>query len=107
MTDATGNALVHLHPRDGLADRDQLGLTTVDLGNLDTTGFADGSDTITVTVADQSGSRSPAATGQGSLVIGLPVTASSDDHPDDAADREPRRSPTRSRSMATRHSPIR
>ncbi len=49
-------------------------LTNVDLGDLDTTGFADGSDTITVTVADQTGTPIPGATGQGSLVIGEPVT---------------------------------
>jgi large repetitive protein len=51
-------------------------LTSVDLGNLDTTGFALGEDTITVTVADASGSPIPGATGQGTLLIGSPVTAS-------------------------------
>ncbi len=40
-------------------------LTTVDLGNLDTTGFADGSDTITVTVADQTGTPIPGAPARG------------------------------------------
>ena len=49
-------------------------LTTVDLGNLDTTGYANGTDTITVTVVDQSSQPLPTATGQGSLIIGSPVT---------------------------------
>ena len=50
-------------------------LSTVDLGNLDTTGFALGVDTITVTVADSSGNPIPGATGTGSLLIGTPVSA--------------------------------
>jgi hypothetical protein len=50
-------------------------LTTVDLGNLDTTGFAEGDDTITVTVADASGNPIPGATAQGALIVGSPVTA--------------------------------
>jgi len=50
-------------------------LTTVDLGKLDTTGFALGQDTITVTVADAGGTPIPGATGTGSLLIGTPVTA--------------------------------
>ena len=50
-------------------------LSTVDLGNLDTTGFALGDDTITVTVADASGNPIPGATGTGSLLIGTPVSA--------------------------------
>ncbi len=50
-------------------------LTTVDLGNLDTTGFALGEDTITVTVADATGTPIPGATGTGALLIGTPVTA--------------------------------
>ena len=50
-------------------------LTTVDLGNLDTTGFADGIDTITVTVTDASGNPISGATGQATLTVGSPVTA--------------------------------
>ena len=50
-------------------------LSTVDLGNLDTTGFALGNDTITVTVADATGTPIPGATGTGTLLIGTPVTA--------------------------------
>ncbi len=51
-------------------------LTTVNLGNLDTTPFANGTYAITVMVADQSSQPLPTATGQGSLVIGSPVTGS-------------------------------
>jgi len=50
-------------------------LSTVDLGNLDTTGFALGDDTITVTVSDASGNPLSGATGSGTLLIGTPVTA--------------------------------
>ena len=50
-------------------------LTPVDLGHLATTGFALGEYTITVTIADGSGKPIPGATGQGSLLIGTPVTA--------------------------------
>ena len=50
-------------------------LSTVDLGNLDTTGFALGDDTITVTVSDASGKPISGATGTGTLLIGTPVTA--------------------------------
>ncbi len=50
-------------------------LSTVDLGNLDTTGFALGEDTITVTVTDSSGNAIPGATGTGTILIGTPVTA--------------------------------
>ena len=49
-------------------------VTTVDLGNLDTTGFANGTDTITVSAVDQSSQPLPTATGQGSLIVGSPVT---------------------------------
>ena len=51
------------------------GLTTVDLGMLDTTDFANGYDTITVSAVDQSSQPLPTATGQGSLLIGSPVDA--------------------------------
>jgi uncharacterized repeat protein (TIGR01451 family) len=50
-------------------------LTTVDLGSFDTTGFATGQDTITVTVTDTNNTPIPGATGTGSLLIGTPVTA--------------------------------
>ena len=50
-------------------------LTPADLGNLDTTNFADGEFTINVTVTDSSGNPIPGATGQGSLLVGSPVTA--------------------------------
>ena len=50
-------------------------LTTVDLGNLDTTGFALGEDTITVSVTDLLGNPIPGATGTGKLLIGTPVSA--------------------------------
>ena len=50
-------------------------LTTLDLGNLDTTGYAIGDDTITVTLTDPSGHPILGATGTGSLLIGTPVTA--------------------------------
>jgi uncharacterized repeat protein (TIGR01451 family) len=50
-------------------------LSTVYLGNLSTSGFALGQDTIVVTVATASGDPIPGATGQGTLLIGTPVTA--------------------------------
>ena len=50
-------------------------LSTVDLGNLVTTGFALGQDTITVTVTDSSGNPIPGGVGTGSILIGTPVTA--------------------------------
>ena len=49
-------------------------LTTASLGSLDTTGFALGTDTITVTLDDSSGKAIPGASSTGTLVIGLPVT---------------------------------
>ena len=50
-------------------------LSTVDLGSLDTTGYALGQDTITVSVADSSGHPIQGASGIGSLLIGSPVSA--------------------------------
>ena len=50
-------------------------LSTVDLGNLDTIGFALGDDTINVTVSDAAGNPIAGATGTGTLLIGTPVTA--------------------------------
>ncbi len=49
------------------------GAQTVDFGNLDTTAFADGVDTITVQLYDNSGTAIVGATGTGSLLIGQPV----------------------------------
>ena len=49
-------------------------LSTPSLGTLDTTGFADGTDTITVTLTDASGTPIPGATAMGTVVIGSPVT---------------------------------
>ena len=60
----------------------------MDLGTLDTTGFAEESDTITVTVTDQSSQALATATGQGSVIIGSPVTAVLSVSPTNAADRE-------------------
>ena len=50
-------------------------LDTVDLGILDTTDFESGNHTLEVTVADLDGQPIPGAVGQGSLLIGLPITA--------------------------------
>jgi uncharacterized repeat protein (TIGR01451 family) len=52
------------------------GLTTLDLGTFDTTGFAQGAYTVTATVADPSGKPIPSSSGQGVVTVGLPVTAS-------------------------------
>lgn len=51
-------------------------LTTVELGELSTTGFSTGTHTLEVTVSDLAGQPIPGATGQGTLLIGSPVTAS-------------------------------
>jgi uncharacterized membrane protein len=51
-------------------------LVTVDLGTLDTTGFAPGTYTTEVTVKDAGGSAIPGATGTGTFLVGTPVTAS-------------------------------
>ena len=51
-------------------------LTTVDLGTLDTTGLALGVYALVATIFDSSGNPIPNSAGQGSLSIGLPVTAS-------------------------------
>ena len=51
-------------------------LSTVDLGMLDTTGFANGVDTITVNLADPSGKPIAGASATTTLLIGEPVTAS-------------------------------
>ncbi len=74
VTDANGNALFTSTPVSASLTTSS-NSSTVDLGTLDTTGFANGSDTINVTVADASGHPIAGATGQAPLVIGLPVTA--------------------------------
>src|SRR5207245_849441 len=53
----------------------QASLTTVALGSLDTTGFAKGNYTLTVTVTDPSGTPRPGSTGRGALLVGTPVSA--------------------------------
>lgn len=50
-------------------------LFTVDLGNLDTTGFPLGTYTLNVAVADANGAPIPGATGQGTLLVGSPLSA--------------------------------
>jgi uncharacterized membrane protein len=54
----------------------QTSLVTVDLGSFDTTGLAPGNYAITVIVTDPSGKPIPGATGQGTVFLGSPVTAS-------------------------------
>ena len=54
----------------------QTSLTTVALGTLDTTGLALGNYTIEVTLTDTGGQPIPGATGQGTLLVGSPVSAS-------------------------------
>ena len=74
VTDVNGNVLVPTSTPVTVPLTITSGLTTVDLGTFDTTGFAQGLDTITVTVTDQSNQALASATGQGSVFIGLPVT---------------------------------
>jgi uncharacterized membrane protein len=75
VTDVNGNVLF----TDPSPVSEALGvtstLTTVDLGTFDTTGFANGADTIIVTVTDQSSQPLPSAAGVGSVTVGSPVTA--------------------------------
>ncbi|QEF97962.1 Ubp3 associated protein Bre5 [Stieleria maiorica] len=53
----------------------QTSLVSVDLGNLDTSGFAQGQHTIKVTVADADGNAIPGADATTPLIIGSPVEA--------------------------------
>ncbi len=52
----------------------QTSLATVDLGSFSTTGLTDGSYAINVTVTDASGKPIPGGTGQGSVLVGTPLT---------------------------------
>jgi uncharacterized membrane protein len=54
----------------------QAQLSTVDLGNFDTTGLANGDYSINVTLTDSSGQPIPGASGMGTLLVGTPVSAS-------------------------------
>ena len=74
VTDVNGNVLVPASTPVTVPLTITSGLTTVDLGTFATTGFADGADTVHVTVTDQSSQALASATGQGSVFIGLPVT---------------------------------
>ncbi len=51
-------------------------ITTVALGTLDTTGFALGNDTIQVTLTTPDGTPIPGGSGQGTILIGSPVSGS-------------------------------
>ncbi len=51
-----------------------IGVTSVDLGDIDTTGFSPGTYTINVTVDDTGGDS--LATGQGQLLVDAPISAS-------------------------------
>lgn len=53
----------------------QTSLITVDLGSFDTTGFANGSYTITVSLTDTSNVPIPGATGTGTVLVGSPISA--------------------------------
>jgi uncharacterized membrane protein len=53
----------------------QTTLVTVDLGRFATTGLAEGSYILNVTVTDTTGKPIPGGTGQGSVLLGTPVSA--------------------------------
>ena len=74
VTDINGNVLFTSTPVTTTLDIHSTA-TVVDLGSVTTTSFANGTDTITVTVVDQSAQPLPTTTGQGSLIVGVPVTA--------------------------------
>ena len=73
VTNPTGT-VVFTSPRRRCRSPRRARWSTVDLGSFPTTGLADGLYAIAVTVTDTSAQPLPAATGQGSLTIGLPVT---------------------------------
>lgn len=60
----------------------QTSLVTINLGTFPTTGLANGSYLIDVTVTDSSDVPLPGGTGSGTLLIGLPVTGSLTVNPD-------------------------
>jgi uncharacterized membrane protein len=75
VTNANGNVVFTSQPVP-LTLTVQTSLVTVDLGSFDTTSLTPGSYSLTVTVTDTSGNLIPGATGQGTVFIGSPVTAS-------------------------------
>ena len=81
VTDASNNVIFTSQPVTTTVDV-LTTLSTVDLGNLDTTGLALGQDTIKVNVDDSSGNPIPGAIGAGALLIGTPVTATLSTAPD-------------------------
>lgn len=74
VTDSNGDVLLTSTPVTASLSVSS-GLVTVDMGSFGTTGFTNGTDTITVTVVDQTESSVPSATGQGTVEIGIPLTA--------------------------------
>ncbi len=74
VTDVNGNLLFTSTPVTTTLDISSSS-TNVDLGSVDTTSFADGTDTITITAVDQSSQPLPTSTGTGRLIVGLPVNA--------------------------------
>jgi len=74
VTDPNGNVVFTSTPV-ALTLTVQTSLATVDLGSFPTTGLVEGSYTINVTVTDTLGNPIPGGTGQGSVLVGTPVTA--------------------------------
>ena len=74
VTDSTGKVLYTSTPAP-VAVTANSGLITLDLGNLDTTGFAKGIDTITVTLLDATNKPIPGGSTSTTYLIGQPVTA--------------------------------
>jgi uncharacterized repeat protein (TIGR01451 family) len=74
VTDANGNTVFSSAPVPVTLNL-QASLVTVNLGTLDTTGFAKGNYTLNVTVTDAAGHPLPGSTGHGTLLVGSPVTA--------------------------------
>jgi uncharacterized membrane protein len=74
VTDAEGNAVLRSTPvtvTTSVTDT----LTPIDLGRLDTTGFAEGQYRLLVSLSDADGTPVPGATEEGSLFVGLPLLA--------------------------------
>ncbi len=74
VTDPNGNVVFTSTPV-ALALTVQSSYATVNLGNFDTTGLAEGGYRINVTVTDESSNAIPGGTGQGVVLIGTPGTA--------------------------------